>query len=59
MRCDDVKYLFDNADKVRDVIIILSIQKLERESSSLEGTAVERQLRPISKDMVTLWMSLK
>ena len=59
MRCDDVKYLFDNADKVRDIIIILSIQKLERESSSLEGTAVERQLRPISKDMVTLWMSLK
>ena len=59
MRCDDVKYLFDNADKVRDVIIILSITKLERESNSLEGTAVERQLRPISKDMVTLWMSLK
>ena len=59
MRCDDVKYLFDNADKVRDVIIILSITKLERESSSLEGTAVERQLRPISQDMVTLWMSLK
>ena len=59
MRCDDVKYLLDNADKVRDVIIILSIQKLERESSSLEGTAVERQLRPISQDMVTLWMSLK
>ena len=48
-----------NADKVRDVIIILSIQKLERESSSLEGTAVERQLRPISQDMVTLWMSIK
>ena len=59
MRCDDVKYLLDNADKIRDVIIILSIQKLERESSSLEGTAVERQLRPISQDMVTLWMSLK
>ena len=58
-RCNDIKYLFDNADKVRDVIIILSIQKLERESSSLEGTAVERQLRPISQDMVTLWMSLK
>ena len=59
MRCDDVKYLFDNADKVRDVIIILSITKLERESNSLEGTAVERQLRPISQDMVKLWMSLK
>ena len=59
MRCDDVKYLFDNADKVRDVIIILSITKLERESSSLEGTAVERQLRPISQDMVRFWMSLK
>jgi hypothetical protein len=59
MRCNDVKYLFDNADKVRDIIIILSITKLERESSSLEGTAVERQLRPISTDMVRLWMSLK
>jgi hypothetical protein len=59
MRCDDVKYLFDNADKVRDVIIILSITKLEKESNSLEGTAVERQLRPISTDMVKLWMSLK
>ena len=59
MRCNDVKYLFDNADKVRDIIIILSITKLEKESASLEGTAVERQLRPISTDMVKLWMSLK
>ena len=53
---DKIKYLLDNADSVRDVIISNALAKAELQGdASLEGT--NRLMRPSAMDMVRLWGS--
>ena len=55
-RKENIKYLIDNADKVRDVIIGIVLKKTEGEDSLDRANSL---MRPTAGEMVKLWMQLK
>ena len=53
---ENIQYLIDNADGIRDVIIANVLAKAELQGdNSLEGA--NRLMRPAAMDMVKLWAS--
>ena len=54
-RIKQAKYLLDNADTVRDTVLMMLIDSKEDPST----IRVESQMRPFATDLVKLWMKLK
>ena len=54
-RIKQAHYLLDNANSIRDTLIMMLIESVE----DPESIRVETQMRPFAKDFVKLWMKLK
>ena len=54
-RIKQAKYLLDNADTVRDTVLMMLLDSKEDPST----VRVESQMRPFATDLVKLWMKLK
>ena len=55
-RKENIQYLIDNADSVRDVLIGIVLAKTKGDDSLERATS---QMRPSAGEMVKLWMQLK
>lgn len=52
---ENIEYLLNNADNVRDILIMVLIDRAEREDKELNVDNVNRDIRPLAEDMVKIW----
>ena len=58
LRIPNIKYLLDNADDVRQIIISTAMFNAEEQMGSAGVKQVDRHVRPAAQDFVRLWMQL-
>ena len=58
LRIPNVKYILDNADDVRQIIISTAMFNAEEKMGSRGVEEVDRHVRPAAQDFVRLWMQL-
>ena len=52
---ENIQHLLDNADKVRDILIIILMDRAEREGRMAELDDLNKEMRPLAKDMFKIW----
>ncbi len=52
---ENLQYLLDNADKVRDILIILLMDRADREDRKANLDNLNREIRPLAVDLVKIW----
>ena len=52
---ENIQYLLDNADKVRDILIILLMDRADREDRKANLDNLNREIRPLAVDLVKIW----
>jgi len=58
LRIPNIKYLLDNADEIRQIIISTAMFNVEEKMGSAGIKDVDRHVRPAAQDFVKLWMQL-
>ena len=51
----NIQHLLDNADKVRDILIILLMDRADREDRKANLDNINREIRPLAVDLVKIW----
>ena len=51
----NIQHLLDNADKVRDILIILLMDRADREDRKANLDNFNREIRPLAVDLVKIW----
>ena len=54
---ENIQHLLDNADKVRDILIILLMDRADREDRKANLDNLNREIKPLSKDLVKIWVA--
>ena len=52
---ENIQHLLDNADKVRDILIILLMDRADREDRKANLDNLNREIKPLSRDLVKIW----
>ena len=52
---ENIQHLLDNADKVRDILIIILMDRAEREGRMAELDNLNKEIRPLAQDMFKIW----
>ena len=52
---ENIQYLLDNADKERDILIILLMDRADREDRKANLDNLNREIRPLAVDLVKIW----
>jgi len=52
---ENIQHLLDNADKVRDILIILLMDRADREDRKANLDNINREIRPLAVDLVKIW----
>ena len=52
---ENIQHLLDNADKVRDILIILLMDRADREDRKANLDNFNREIRPLAVDLVKIW----
>jgi len=52
---ENIQHLLDNADKLRDILIILLMDRADREDRKANLDNLNREIKPLSRDLVKIW----
>ena len=52
---ENIQHLLDNADKVRDILIIILMDRADREGRMSEIDDLNKEMRPLAQDMFKIW----
>jgi hypothetical protein len=51
----DLQYVLDNANKLRDILIILLMDRAAREGKTPDLDNFNREIKPLARDLVKIW----
>ena len=52
---ENIQYLLDNANRMRDVLVILLMDRADREGKTPDLDNMNREIRPLAQDLVKIW----
>jgi hypothetical protein len=52
---ENIQYLLDNADRMRDVLVVLLMDRADREGKTPELDNMNKEIRPLAQDLVKIW----
>ena len=52
---ENIQYLLDNANRVRDILIILLMDRADREGTTPDLDNFNREIKPLARDLVKIW----
>jgi hypothetical protein len=51
----NIQYLLDNANRLRDILIILLMDRADREGTTPDLDNFNREIKPLARDLVKIW----
>ena len=54
---ENIQYLLDNADRMRDVLVVLLMDRADREGKTPELDNMNKEIRPLAQDLVKIWVA--
>jgi hypothetical protein len=52
---ENIQYLLDNAGRMRDVLVIILMDRADREGKTPDLDNMNREMRPLAQDLVKIW----
>jgi len=52
---ENIQYLLDNADRMRDVLVVILMDRADREGKTPELDNMNKEIRPLAQDLVKIW----
>jgi hypothetical protein len=52
---ENIQYLLDNANRLRDILIILLMDRADREGTTPDLDNFNREIKPLARDLVKIW----
>ena len=54
---ENIQYLLDNADRMRDVLVVLLMDRADREGKTPELDNMNKEIRPLAQDLLKIWVA--
>ena len=51
----DLQYVLDNANRLRDILVILLMDRADRENKTPDLDNMNREIKPLARDLVKIW----
>ena len=54
---ENIQYLLDNADRMRDVLVVILMDRADREGTTPELDNMNKEIRPLAQDLLKIWVA--
>jgi hypothetical protein len=54
---ENIQYLLDNADRMRDVLVVILMDRADREGKTPELDNMNKEIRPLAQDLLKIWVA--